>query len=56
MKQINQTILTLASKVDVDKITVDVARSKNVVADMDYKVNNLTTKVEDIDAKVESQV
>lgn len=30
------------------------ARNKNAVADMDYKINNLTTKVEDIDAKAES--
>lgn len=29
-------------------------RSKNAVADMDYKISNLATKVEDIDAKSES--
>lgn len=54
MKNLNQTILTLASKPDLDKLAADVTRARNQVSDMDYKINNLSTKVEDIDAKAES--
>ena len=54
LRTLNQTILQKADKTDFDKIAAEVTRSKNAVADMDYKVSNLATKVEDIDAKAES--
>ena len=54
MLQVQHTMLGLAEKSDMEKLQIDMARSKNLVADMEYKVNNNTTKVEDVDAKVES--
>lgn len=54
MLQVQHTMLGLAEKADMEKLQIDMARSKNLVADMEYKVNNNTTKVEDVDAKVES--
>ena len=54
MLQVQHTMLGLAEKADVEKLQIDMARNKNLVSDMEYKVNNNTTKVEDVDAKVES--
>ena len=54
MLQVQHTMLGLAEKSDMEKLQIDMARNKNLVADMEYKVNNNTTKVEDVDAKVES--
>lgn len=44
----------MTPKVDHDKLAAEVNRQKNQISDLDYSVNNITAKVNDVDSKAES--